>query len=143
MAAPPLPPRRPKGKPRHPKGVVPPHLRPYLFKKGEPSANPSGRPCNYVTVSKFIRDELARMNPMTQDTTYAQTIAEMAVQAAARGDHRAREFVVTRTEGTVPQVIRDESKDAEPRTVTLTSRAHDAMADGDDDDDGPEQSSGD
>ncbi len=70
------------------------------------SGNPGGRPKGSVKLSTCYERSLARPYPDdAQGRTYAQVIADKAVELAAAGDIAAIKEVTDRTEGKAPQKV--------------------------------------
>jgi hypothetical protein len=70
------------------------------------SGNPGGRPKGTVKLSTCYERSLARPYPDDPEgRTYAQVIADKAVELAAKGDIPAIKEVTDRTEGKAPQRV--------------------------------------
>lgn len=73
------------------------------FPKGV-SGNPAGRP-KAVTLSEAYRQQLAAQKTEGDESTYAEVIAKMVCEEAAKGNVMAAREIADRTEGKPKQAI--------------------------------------
>lgn len=73
------------------------------FQKGV-SGNPKGRPKS-ITVSEALRRVLGEMMPNEPESTYADAIARVLCEEAAKGNVAAAREIADRTEGKPKQAI--------------------------------------
>lgn len=109
----------PKGRGRAPKGVRPPQLIKYQWRRGE-SGNPKGRPPKarcFRTLLKGLLDSVGAIDEEGNKKTREQLLAEAVLLGAMSGNKTALKEVVDRIYGAVKQEI--DVRNLEPVQVQM------------------------
>ena len=89
------------------------NIRPFQWKKGQPSPNPGGRPRS-ADLSNAIREQLESETTLDGQTiTVAEAIASVLVKNALSGDVRAIREIADRAEGRPTQTVNVEGDGSE------------------------------
>ena len=83
---------------------------PHRWKKGE-SGNPNGRPSVSKSLTEKLRKMLAQKSKFDIDMTREDKIWDTCIRQAEGGDDRARQFIMERAYGRVPDklITRDDT----------------------------------
>lgn len=94
------------------------NLKPYRWKKGQPSPNPNGRPKG-KTLTEMLRLLLDKVGEEARDgETYTERIAKVFVHEALKGKFPFAKEIIDRIDGKVP----DRIADAEGKTINVILR---------------------
>lgn len=103
----------------------PENLRPYQWKKGQPSPNPGGRPKKAPISDAYARhvgtklpDDIRSKLKLPQGATWADAIALGQIRSALKGNSVAAKEIADRIEGRLPLPMEVEaSGDTELRVI--------------------------
>jgi hypothetical protein len=91
-------------------------IKPFQWKKGQPSPNPGGRPRS-ADLSNAIREQLESETTIDGQTiTVAEAITQVLIKSALSGDIRAIREIADRAEGRPAQTVNVEGEGGEMRS---------------------------